>query len=86
MSTQISLCFIHILKIINHISLIDEDISFNTQDLKKYSVKFSHITIYGAKINLEFIKEKIRSETEYYITILNKMNKISVSTLTNYFF
>ena len=55
LSTQISLCFIHILKIINHISLIDEDISFNTQDLKKYSVKFSHITIYGAKINLEFI-------------------------------
>ena len=28
---------------------------FKTEDLKKYEVKFSHITIYGAKINLEFI-------------------------------
>ena len=55
LSTQISLCFIHIIKIITCIALMDEDFSFKTEDLKKYEVKFSHITIYGAKINLEFI-------------------------------
>ena len=55
LSTQISLCFIHILKMINHISLIDEDLTFNTHDLKKYYVKFSHISIYGAKINFEIV-------------------------------
>jgi hypothetical protein len=55
LSTQISLCFIHILKMINHISLIDEDVTFNTHDLKKYYVKFSHISIYGAKINFEIV-------------------------------
>ena len=36
---------------INHISLIDENIEFNTQDLKKYFVKFSYYNIYYAKIN-----------------------------------
>jgi hypothetical protein len=51
LSTQISLCFLHILKMINHISLIDENIEFNTQDLKKYFVKFSYYNIYYAKIN-----------------------------------
>ena len=55
LSIQISICFFHILKMINFISLIDEDVYFNTQDLKKYSVKFSYITIYGAKINFEYI-------------------------------
>ena len=55
LSTQISLCFIHIMKMINHISIIDDEISVDTQDLKKYIVKFKHITIYGAKLNFEYI-------------------------------
>jgi len=55
LSTQISLCFIHIMKMINHISIIDDEISFDTQDLKKYIVKFKHITIYGAKLNFEYV-------------------------------
>ena len=55
LSTQISLCFIHIIKMIVYIASIDEEFSFNSQDLKKYIVKFSHITIYNAKINFEFI-------------------------------
>ena len=50
LATQISLCFLHILQMINHISLIDEELVFNTQDLKKYFVKFSYIDIYSAKI------------------------------------
>ena len=55
LSTQISLCFIHIMKMINHISIIDDEISIDTQDLKKYIVKFKHITIYGAKLNFEYV-------------------------------
>ena len=55
LSTQISLCYIHILKIITYIGSIDEDMSFITQDLKKYFVKFSFVTIYGAKLNFEYI-------------------------------
>ena len=55
LSTQISLCFIHIIKMIIYIASIDEDFTFKTDDLKKYVVKFSYIAIYGAKINLEFI-------------------------------
>ena len=55
LSTQISLCFIHIMKMINHISIIDDEISVDTHDLKKYIVKFKHITIYGAKLNFEYI-------------------------------
>ena len=54
LATQISLCFLHILKMINHISLIDEDLVFNTQDLKKYFVKFSYFDIYSAKINFVY--------------------------------
>ena len=53
-ATQISICFLHILEIINHISLIDEDLIFNTQDLKKYFVKFSYIDIYSAKIDFVY--------------------------------
>ena len=55
LSTQISLCFIHIIKMIIYIASIDEDFTFKTDDLKKYLVKFSYISIYGAKLNLEFI-------------------------------
>ena len=55
LSTQISLCFIHIIKIIFYIASIDEVFSFNTQDLKKYIIKFSHITFYNAKINFEYV-------------------------------
>ena len=54
LATQISICFLHILNMINHISLIDEELVFNTQDLKKYFVKFSYIDIYSAKINFFF--------------------------------
>ena len=55
LSTQISLCFIHIMKMINHISIMDEEISVDTPDLKKYFVKFKYITIYGAKLNFEYV-------------------------------
>ena len=55
LSTQISQCFMHIMKIINHISIIDEEISVDTQDLKKFFVKFKHITVYGAKLNFEYV-------------------------------
>ena len=50
LATQISICFLHILKIINHISLIDPELEINTQDLKKYFLKFSYIDIFSAKI------------------------------------
>ena len=55
LSTQISLCYIHILKMITYIATIGEDMSIHTQDLKKYFVKFYFITIFGAKLNFEYI-------------------------------
>ena len=54
LATQISICFIHILKMINQISLVGEDVIFKTEDLKKYYVKFSYIDIFSAKINFIF--------------------------------
>ena len=55
LSTQISLCFIHILNIIICISSLEENFLFYSEDLKKYCVKFSYLTIFGAKINFEYI-------------------------------
>lgn len=49
-ATQISICFLHILKIINQVSLIDPELEINTQDLKKYFLKFSYVDIFSAKI------------------------------------
>ena len=51
LATQISICFLHILNIINHVSLIDSELEINTQDLKIYFLKFSYIDIFSAKIN-----------------------------------
>ena len=51
LATQISICFLHILNIINHVSLIDPELEINTQDLKIYFLKFSYIDIFSAKIN-----------------------------------
>ena len=90
LATQISLCFLHILKIINHISLIDEELEFNTQDLKKYYVKFSYIDIYSAKIifiyelNIEnpFSGNCLKSvEVEKNDYILNDFNEYRNNTL-----
>ena len=90
LATQISLCFLHILKIINHISLIDEEFEFNTQDLKKYYVKFSYIDIYSAKIifiyelNIEnpFSGNCLKSvEVEKNDYILNDFNEYRNNTL-----
>ena len=90
LSTQISLCFLHILKIINHISLIDEELEFNTQDLKKYFVKFSYIDIYSAKINFiyelnienPFSGNCLKSvEVEKNDYILNDFNEYRNNTL-----
>ena len=55
LSTQISLCFMHILNMLICISSLEEDFSFNSEDLKKYTVKFSYFTIFGAKIYFEYI-------------------------------
>ena len=49
-ATQISICFLHILKIINQVSLIDPELEINTQDLKKYFLKFNYVDIFSAKI------------------------------------
>ena len=49
-ATQISICFLHILKIINQVSLIEPELEINTQDLKKYFLKFSYVDIFSAKI------------------------------------
>jgi hypothetical protein len=90
LATQISLCFLHILKIINHISLIDEELEFNTQDLKKYYVKFSYIDIFSAKIifiyelNIEnpFSGNCLKSvEVEKNDYILNDFNEYRNNTL-----
>ena len=70
-ATQISICFLHILKIINQISLIDEELIFNTQDLKKYFVKFSYIDIYSAKI--DFVYE-FNIENPFSGNCLNSVN------------
>ena len=70
-ATQISICFIHILKIINQISLIDEELIFNTQDLKKYFVKFSYIDIYSTKI--DFVYE-FNIENPFSGNCLNSVN------------
>jgi len=90
LATQISLCFLHILKIINHISLIDEELEFNTQDLKKYYVKFNYIDIFSAKIifiyelNIEnpFSGNCLKSvEAEKNDYILNDFNEYRNNTL-----
>jgi len=90
LATQISLCFLHILKIINHISLIDEELEFNTQDLKKYYVKFSYIDIFSAKINFiyelnienPFSGNCLKSvEVEKNDYILNDFNEYRNNTL-----
>ena len=49
-ATQISICFLHILKIINQVSLIDPELEINTQDLKKYFLKFNYVDIFSSKI------------------------------------
>ena len=90
LATQISLCFLHILKIINHISLIDEELEFNTQDLKKYYVKFNYIDIFSAKINFiyelnienPFSGNCLKSvEVEKNDYILNDFNEYRNNTL-----
>ena len=70
LATQISICFLHILKIINHISLIDPELEINTQDLKKYFLKFSYIDIFSAKII--FIYE-LNIENPFSGNILNSV-------------
>ena len=49
-ATQISICFLHILKIINQVSLIDPELEIHTQDLKKYFLKFNYVDIFSSKI------------------------------------
>ena len=49
-ATQISICFLHILKIINQVSLIDPELKIHTQDLKKYFLKFNYVDIFSSKI------------------------------------
>ena len=49
-ATQISICFLHILKIINQVSLIDPKLEIHTQDLKKYFLKFNYVDIFSSKI------------------------------------
>ena len=90
LATQISICFLHILKIINHISLIDPELEINTQDLKKYFLKFSYIDIFSAKIifiyelNIEnpFSGNSLNSvEVEKNDYILNNFDEYRNNTL-----
>ena len=70
LATQISICFLHILKMINQISLVGDDVIFNTQDLKKYFVKFSYIDIFSAKINFIF---ELNIENPFSGNVLNSV-------------
>ena len=55
---------------INQISLVGEDVIFNTQDLKKYFVKFSYIDIFSAKINFIF---ELNIENPFSGNVLNSV-------------
>ena len=94
---QISICFLHILKMINHISLIGEEVVFNSQDLKKYFVKFSYYDIFSAKINFiyELNIEKPFSgnclnsveveKNEYILDDFDEYRKNTINIIWKYF-
>ena len=94
---QISICFLHILKMINHISLIGEEVDFNSQDLKKYFVKFSYYDIFSAKINFiyELNIEKPFSgnclnsveveKNEYILDDFDEYRKNTINIIWKYF-
>ena len=97
LATQISICFLHILNMINHISLLDEDFVFNTQDLKKYLVKFNYIDIYSAKITLVYelniespfsgncLKSVEVEQNEYKLGNFNKYRNDTLNLIWKYF-
>ena len=54
-ASKISVHFVHIMNIINHISLFDTKMTFETKNLKTYLVKFNFKTIFDAIINFSYL-------------------------------